>query len=62
MARIDNHTVKLKEGMKVVRPITDPAWNAKQCGTKVRMSKKERLRERAKFRESAGIKVKRGGA
>ena len=62
MARIDNKQVKLTEGMKIKRPITDPAWNAKQCGTRVRMSKKTRLREREKFRESAGIVTKRGGA
>ncbi len=53
-----NYVVKDEKGnyvpvpRKIMRPITDPTWNAKQAGTKVRMSKKERLKQRQKFRKA----------
>lgn len=31
---------------KIIRPITDPEWNRERMGTRVRKSKKDRLRER----------------
>ena len=57
-----NYLVKDKDGelkpiaRKIRRPITDPNWNSKQAGTRVRKSKKQRLRERAVFMEQ--IKAK----
>lgn len=61
MARIDNKKVKLKEGMKVIRPITDPAWNARQAGKRERMSKKERLRRRREYEAMiADVKREKG--
>ena len=41
---------------RIRRPITDPRWNVNQAGTRVRKSKKQRLRERAVFMEQ--IKAK----
>ena len=41
---------------KIIRPITDPAWNAKQAGKRVRMSKKERLKQRELFRRAIEAK------
>lgn len=41
---------------KIRRPITDPAWNSQQAGKKVRMSKKERLRQREMLRKAIEAK------
>lgn len=37
---------------RIMRPITDPKWNAKQCGKRVRMSKKERIKSRHAFKKA----------
>lgn len=53
MRRIIKKTaIKPHEGTMITRPITDPQWNASQMNTRVRMSKKERLKQRRAFREA----------
>ncbi len=42
--------------VKIRRPITDPAWNSQQAGKRVRMSKKERLRQREMLRKAIEAK------
>ena len=49
---IKKSALKPHEGTMIARPITDPEWNAKQMNTRVRMSKKERLKQRRAFREA----------
>ena len=44
--------------MRIIRPITDPEWNRRQMGKRVRMSKKERLADRRRIRAAAEAKPK----
>ena len=40
----------------IIRPIRDPEWNRQQMNTRVRMSKKERLRRRKAILEALNRK------
>ena len=48
---------KTKIRMRIIRPITDPEWNRRQMGKCVRMSKKERLRQRHEIERAAKPKT-----
>ncbi|MBQ6148623.1 MAG: hypothetical protein IJI83_03655 [Oscillospiraceae bacterium] len=48
---------KTKIRMRIIRPITDPEWNRRQMGKRVRMSKKERLRQRHEIERAAKPKT-----
>lgn len=48
---------KTKIRMRIIRPITDPEWNRRQMGKRVRMSKKERLRQRHEIEKAAQPKT-----
>ena len=48
---------KTKIRMRIIRPITDPEWNRRQMGKRVRMSKKERLRQRHEIERAAKSKT-----
>lgn len=48
--------------MRIMRPITDPEWNRQQMNTRVRMSKKERLRQRRKMEQAVNAETAREGS
>lgn len=62
MVSYDEKGRRVVKTAKIVRPITDPTWNAQQAGTRVRMSKKERLRQREKLRKAIEAKKSEASA